>query len=264
MLHSVLGMTLHGLRRTALAYTLGIVATVAAMAALWPSIRGMEGIEELLGAYPEGLQELFRIDTVTTGPGYLNAELFSIVLPALFIVLAISHGARLVAGEEEDGTLETLLLTPPSRGRVLLEKAAGLAAVLVGLGAVLAVTVVAASAVVDLGIGVGDAVVGAAAMVLLGLVHGGTALAVGAATGRRGVGAGAASALALVGDVWYVATAFVEALQPYRWLSPFTQALEAGPLGGGLQPSFGWLLAVAVMVVATAWPVFERRDLVLP
>ena len=40
---------------------------------------------------------------MTSGLGFLNAELFSLMLPVLFLIYAIARGARLVAGEEEAG-----------------------------------------------------------------------------------------------------------------------------------------------------------------
>jgi ABC-2 type transport system permease protein len=261
MLASIFGKTLYDVRRSLLGWGLGIAALVAMMAAVWPSIRDMPNWSELLKAYPEAMQKLFNIEAMTTPAGYLNAELFSIMLPALFIIFAVARGARLIAGEEENGTLEVVVATPVSRLRVLLDKAAALALAVCGLGALLFATTMLMSVVLGMDLGLGDVAVGSLAMVLLGIEHGWLALAVGAATGRRALAIGVASTVAVAGYVLFVIAQLVEAVRPWQPLSPFDQALRGGPLGGGLQLSFVWMVLAAVVFVAVAAPLFERRDI---
>lgn len=260
MLQNVFLKTLRDLRMGLLAWGIGIAVLVGSMAAVWPSIRTMPDIEEFLASYPEAMREIFNVEAITTGAGFLNAELYSILLPALFIIFAIGRGARMVAGEEEAGTLEVLLVTPASRSRVLLDKAAALAVALVALGVVLLVTTWVASAVVGMGIGLADAANGSLAMVLLGLAHGWLGLAVGAASGRRPLAVGVAATVAVAGYVLYVLSLLVDALEPWGPWSPFEQALRGGPLGGGVQASYLWLALAAVVFVAAALPLFDRRD----
>lgn len=263
MLATVFLKTLRDLRRSLVGWGIGIVVLVGVMAAFWPSIRGMPDIEEFLAAYPEALQELFNFEAIATGAGFMDAELFSALLPALFIVYGVGRGARLVAGEEETGTLDTLLVTPVSRVRVLLDKAAALTVAMSALGLVVFASTWTGSALVDMGIGVGDIAVGSVAMVLLGLEHGLLALAVGAATGRRPFAIGVASVVAVAGYVLYVMGLFVDAVEPWSPLSPFHQALSDGVLtNGGLPLEYLWMALAAVVFVGAAAPLFERRDVV--
>ncbi|HEY0616738.1 MAG TPA: ABC transporter permease subunit [Kribbella sp.] len=92
---------------------------------------------------------------MTTGPGFLNAELFTLLLPAVFPVYGIGHGARAPAGEEDDGTLDLLLVTPITGGRIVLQKALALLTCLFVLGATLFVSTVGMSLVFGLGISAG-------------------------------------------------------------------------------------------------------------
>ncbi len=55
-------------------------------------------------------------------PGYLDAELFSFMLPLFVLVLAIGSGARAFAGEEDAGRLELVLSYPVRRSRAVLAK----------------------------------------------------------------------------------------------------------------------------------------------
>src|SRR5512138_2102423 len=137
MLGSVYSKALRDQRRALVGWSIGILLLVGLMAGIWPSFRDMPDLERFLANYPEEFGRLFNIPAMTTGTGYLNAELFSIMLPVLFIIFAIARGARAVAGEEEAGTLETVLVTPVSPTRLLLQQAAALATGVTVLGVVL-------------------------------------------------------------------------------------------------------------------------------
>ena len=262
MLADVFRKTLRDQRRGLVVWGAGIAAMVLAMAALWPPVQDMFD-HDLLAAYPETIQRLFDIEAMATGPGFLNAELFSILLPALFIAYGVGRGARLVAGEEQDGTLEAVIVTPVSRRRILLHKAAGLAVGIAGLGIVLFAFTVLGSLMVDMGIPVLHAAIAAVAMVLLGIQHAWFALAVGAATGRRALAIAVPATVAVVGYVLHVTGALVDAVEPWQPLSPFTQAIEAGPISGTVPAGFAWLALTAVVVLAAALPLFDRRDILV-
>jgi ABC-2 type transport system permease protein len=252
--------TLRDQRRALAGWGSGIAVMVLAMAALWPSVRDMFD-QDLLAAYPEAIQRLFDVEAMATGAGFLNAELFSILLPALFIAYGVGRGARLVAGEEQDGTLEVVLVSPIIRARVLLHKAAALAVGTVGLGLVLFAVTVMSSLVMDMGIPAGHAAIGSLAMVLIGIQHGWLALAVGAATGRRGRAIAVAGTLAVMGYVLHVVGALVDAVEPWQPLSHFTQATGPGPVSGTLPASLAWLALAAVAFIVAALPLFDRRDI---
>lgn len=260
MLANVFVKTLRDLRRGLIAWSIGLILLVAVIAAVWPSFRDLPELNEFLDAYPEVMKELFNIEAITSGVGFMNAELYSLMFPALFLIFAIGRGARMVAGEEEDGTLEVLLATPVTRVRVLVDKAAALAVAVTILGIAVWAATAAASPVAGMDIGVGSAATASLAMVLLGLEHGWLALAVGAATGRRGLAIGVASVFAVAGYVLYVLGALVESFEPWRPLSPFHQALEGGPLGAGLPLAYLWMGLVGLAFVAAALFAFDRRD----
>lgn len=261
MLHNVFLKSLRDQRRALVGWSIGIVLFVLLEAALWPSIKQMPDLDKLMAGYPEAMRKLFSLEEFATGTGFMNAELFSAMLPLLFIVFGIGRGARAIAGEEEAGTLEVLLITRVSANSLLLQQAAAIAVAMAALGAVTYVAILGSSAVFNMGIGAGDLAGATLAMVLLGLEFGWLALAVGAATGRRVVAIGFAAAGAVAAYLLYVAGQLVEAVQPWQQLSPFHQALDGGPLGAGLSPAYGWLALAAAAFVAVAMPVFDRRDI---
>lgn len=264
MLRGVYLKTLRDLRRALLGWSIGIAALVLVEAAVWPSFRDMPDIEDLMAQYPDYMKELFDVESMTSGLGFMNAELFSLLLPALFVTYAIGRGARLVAGEEDAGTLDILLVTPVSSTRVLLDKALALLTSVLVLGVALWVVTMGASSAIGMGIDAGEAATGALAQVLLGAEYGALALTIGAAAGRRSVAVAAPAALAVAAYVLHALALLVPEVEPWQELSPFHQAIADGPLGAGLPPTFGWLVAGIVLVTAAGCRLLDRRDIAAP
>ena len=261
-LHSVFERTFHEQRRSLMVWTAGLFVLAVTMAALYPTIRGNRELSNLYESYPKALRSLFGIADLTTGIGYLRAELFSLVVPLLLIVLAVLWGGDMIAGEEDRGTMDILMANPISRRRVVCEKWGAL-----GMGIVMVAAGLTAGLVVGvLATGMHVKVVGLAAAVvsttLLGVLFGSIALAVGAATGRRGAARGTAAALAVLAYLVSSLADLVAWLEPIRPLSPWYHALGVDPLTTGFS-----LLHIAVLVGlillagAVAVVTFDRRDL---
>ncbi|VXC46866.1 ABC transporter permease subunit [Nocardioides sp. AX2bis] len=258
---AVLARSLTDLRRPVAAWATGVSAIVLLESALWPTVRDMPRLDDLLAGYPEALTEAFGLDAMSTGPGFLEAELFSLVLPGLFIAFAVTWGTRTFAGEEESGALGPVLASPLSRAAVCTAKAAALLLALATLGLVVAVVTTVTSGIFGTGVGPARAAVGALALVLLGGELGLLALAVGAASGRRAVALATATVVAVGSYVLYVAALVVDALADVAAWTPYDQALRAGPLTPRVPGSFAWLVLVGGLVLLAALPALRRRDL---
>ncbi|WP_329000943.1 ABC transporter permease [Kribbella sp. NBC_00709] len=261
MFRSVYLKSMYDARRGLIGWSIAIAVLVLLESALWPSVRDMLDLTQLYQSFPEALRKFFNLDAMTTGAGFLNAELFTLMLPGLFLVFGIGHGARAIAGEEERGTLELLLVTPVSGARIVFDKALALATSLAVLGLTLFAATTIASPIFGLGISPVDAASGALAMTLLGLEYGVLALAVGALTGRRTTAIGIAAAAATAAYVVYAAGLILPRFEDWQPYSPIHQAFHNGPLGAGLQLSYLWLLAGSAVLVAIALPTLDGRDI---
>lgn len=261
MFRTIYLKSLYDARRGLLGWSIAIAVLVLLESALWPSIRDMPNLQQLYQSFPAELRKFFNLDAMTTGAGFLNAELFTLLLPALFLVYAIGHGARAIAGEEERGTLELLLVTPVSGSRVVVEKALALASSVAVLGLALFAATALGSQIFGLGISVSAAASGALAMTLLGLEFGVLALAVGALTGRRTTAVAISATAAIGAYVVYAAGLMVPRFASWQPYSPIHQAFHGGPLGAGLQLSYLWLLAGTTLLVALALPALDGRDI---
>lgn len=265
MPRSVLTRTLQDSSRSIAGFGAYIVLMVAAMVSIYPSIGHNPSLEKLVKSYPSTLKAFLGFGGVVdygSAIGYLGIELFSLVLPGLMIAAAVTAGARAIAGEEEQQTLDLLLANPISRPRLVLEKAGAVAALVALLAVVafasLAVSVTAAG----LDVGVGHLAAAVAATGLLGLLYGSIALAVGAASGRRGLALAVAGAAAGAAYIANALGSLVGALKPLREASPFYQYGAVDPLRRGLTFAHATPLGLgAVVLVAVAAVVFARRDL---
>ena len=97
MFANVFLKSLRDQRRAVIGWSIGIVLLVLLESAMWPSIRNMPDLNEFLANYPESMRKLFNLESFGTGSGFINVELFSTMLPVLFIVFGIGRGARAVA-----------------------------------------------------------------------------------------------------------------------------------------------------------------------
>jgi ABC-2 type transport system permease protein len=241
----VFAEALYGQRRALIGWGVGVVLLVLWNAALWPAVRQMPSLNEVLAGYPPGLRRLFDLQEFGTGARFLNAELFRTVLPPLMISFGVARGARAVAAERD----------------LIVRQGAALTAGLLVLGAVIHAAVLASSVVLDLGVTALDLAGATLSMVLLGFEFGCVALAAAAVTGRRTAGIAVGSTAAAGAYALYLAGGIVSALRPWRGWSPIDQALAGGPLGAGLPLSYLAMPAAAAAVLLAAIAVAERRHI---
>lgn len=261
-LHSVFERSFHEHRRSLSVWAAGLFVLAVVMGALYPTVRDNPQLATLHETYPKALRSLFGITDLTTGVGFMRAELFSLVAPLMLVVLAVLWGGDLIAGEEDRGTIDILLANPVSRSRILLEKWAalmvGVAVTGAGLAAGLAVTVPS----VGLNIGAGGVAAAVVSVVLLAALFGTVALAVGAATGRRGLARGTAVVLAIAAYLISSLADLVGWLKAVRPASPWYHTLGIDPLANGFSAAHLLVpLGLTAVVLVIGIYVFSRRDL---
>lgn len=194
--------------------------------------------------------------------GFLNSQVFFLMLPMLLGILAIGLGSSLLAREEQDRTIEMLLSRPISRSKLLLGKAlAGLTVLAIVASSGLVTTVVAAK-VVDLEVSTGNIVLATIACLLLTLTFGAVAFAL-TATGRaRGASLGIASGVAIGGYLVSSLSGTVTWLKGPSKVFPFHYFESEAILRG----TFDWLnilyfVGLIALLGFLSWLSFRRRDL---
>ncbi len=265
MLSSILLKTLRDKRRSILFWGIGLMALAILITMLLPTIAtSSELIESYLEILPEGLMAIFGGDiaNISTPEGFLNAELFFMMTPILFLVFAMGFGAGAIAGEEEQGTLDLLLANPLSRRRVVLEKFGAMSIGIMLLAIIFWVGLAVGIAIVGEDVNLLNLAAACLSAALLGMTFGTLSLAIGCATGKRTLAMAGAAGLAVVTYFLNALAPVIDFLEPFRGVSPFYYYIGGDPLYNGLNLGHaGVLIGLTAVFLVAALLLFERRDL---
>lgn len=247
-------------RRGLLGWTVAIAVVGGAYASFWP-LMNEPWLQQAMTSFPPALMEALGYTDISTAAGYLNATVYGLLTAILMLVYSVTAGARIIAGDEQAGTLELILAHPVSRTRVAVQR---FAALVVSIGLLVTVywlAMMIVSGPAHLGIGPGALAAMHVHVAAFGVLFAAISFSVGAATGRRdlalalGAGAGVL-AYALRGLLPQVeALTWVKDYSAFTWLNgskPLTNGVDPGPLG--------LMLGIAVVLVAIGTWVFTRRD----
>lgn len=263
MLSSVFLKTLWDQRRSLMWWGIGMAAISLITMLFYPSLSQATELNDLISDENSLIRAFVGdIEDLTSPEGFLNSQLFFLMIPLLFIGFAITQGSAAIAGEEEKGTLDLLMSSPVSRRLVLVHKWAAMLATIVALAAATWVGLAVGAVVVDMDISLIKVAEATTSAVFLAMAFGTLALALGATTGRRAFSIGIASVAGFAAYLINALTPAVEALEPARFISPFHYYSGADPITNGLHLGHvGVLLLIAVVLYVLATFAFERRDL---
>lgn len=262
MFRSVLTKTLYQQRWSMVFWGLGVIGMCLLMVAFYHSFSGGQ-FDEALKNLPESMKGLIgNIGSLKTVPGYVAQEVFGLRIPLLTLVMGIMLFTGLLAGEEGEGTLQTVLSQPISRLRVYSEKL--LAGIVVSF-------VICMTAVLGVKLGLVmihetmslmklfEAVLG---VWLLTVLFGSIGFAIGAITGRRGF---AGSIAGLLAFSTYLLTSFassVSGIKTIEKLSPFHYYNNPAIAQYGLTAKNVWVMVgVSAVFLLVAAVIFQKRDI---
>ena len=235
----------------------GALASMAIAVALM--FDGLQGtLRDLSDGIPDGVAGLYGSGDLGTPVGWINAEMVSILLPAVMIAVAVMLGVGAVAGEQKRHTLDLLLSAPVTRGRVVIEKAAALAVVVVAIGVLAGLGIGAGSALGGLDIRAADIAAALSHVTLLALFFGALALAVGAAASTQT----ATRVVAIMALLAYMMEAFLPssaALKDVALVSPWHYFSSSTPLANGFDVAHLLVLALLTTLALAAALVFVNR-----
>ena len=243
-------------RRSVGWWSLSVAAVAAMYTSFYPSI-GAAQFEVMLDAMPAFVQAM-GFDAMTSAAGYINMTVFSLLGVVLLLTFAIGSGARLIAGDEESGVLELDLAAPVSRVRIYVERLAVLWLTVAALVAGIAAVLLLLSAVLDLDLALARVAAAGVSLVVFAGTLGTLAFGVGAATGRRAHGLGAASGLAVLAYLFSYLGPLIDA--PWmETVSPFSWYVGNDRLVNGFDPR-GLAQLAAVAAVGAVGGMWRYRD----
>jgi ABC-2 type transport system permease protein len=235
-------------RRSMLWYAVGMGIYAFIVVAMYPIMKDDTSLSNLTQSN-QTAAALFGVTGSLVSPvGWTNGNLYANFLPLLVLLLTIGYGANAIAGQTEDGVLGVMATLPISRHRLILEKAAALVVVALPM-ALATMAVVLAGPHYQLDLGVWPVVGTTLTVVLLGIDFGLLALAIGTATGRRGVAIAASSVLAAAAYLISSLAPVISWAHTLRYTSPFYWAIGDGQLARGPSATAILVLAGAAMVL---------------
>ena len=266
MLNNVTLKTLRDRRRSLAWWSVGVLGYLLGIAAFYPIVaENQQQFELLLETYPEELLAVLGVageESLFDPVGFIQVEALGWIVPLVFAIYGAVQGARAVAGEEEDGTIDLVMATSLSRSGLVWQKLLALTLAETVLGVALFVSIVLGGFLFEFEIAPGNVAAAALMAVLLGVFFGSLALAVGAASGLRGLSAGVVSFVAAGSYLINSLGGLVEGLETLRPFSPFYYYGASNPLRNGLDGQHALVLAgAAVLLLGLAVLAVRSRDL---
>ena len=262
LLRNVFTKTIRDLRWPTFWVALGMGGMTAYFAILFPTYSKVLDIESIMAKMGPLAKLMGATGDVNTLTGFLHIELFSMILPALMVVLTAGIGSGFTAGEESRGTIDVLLSYPISRRSLVLEKSLALLIACVVAVAVTWFLGLVGAAISSSPLAADKLAAACLMLVLLSLAFGSIALAISAATGNRGAAIGVAVGLLVVSYLIDGLANIIDGLNAIRWISPFKYYMGNDPLRNGVNLADAAVLAgIAAVFLIVSLIAFERRDL---
>ena len=198
---------------------------------------------------------------MTSPSGWMNANLYTNVVPLFALLLTIGYGAAAVAGQNEDERLGLFAALPLSRNAIMGQKLLSLLVLSAPVALVTGATALAGRHY-DLDLGA-EALLGVTVgVMLLAFDFGALALALGCLTGSRGVALGVTAAVAAAAYVISSLSGVVQWVHQLRDLSPIYWSVGQNQVGAGLAAgSFAVLVITGLALAGVSLWAFRRLDL---
>lgn len=220
----------------------------------------------LLEAMPPFLMQAFGasdMEALATAEGFIGLEIFSFVI-LLLAAYAISSGMNIVSNDEDSGSLDVLLALPVPRWRIIVEKFAAYALVIVTIAISTYAGLYLGNSMTELDVNM--QVMAAASFNLIPATLAIMAFTVFVAgfTARRGIVLAASSAFVVISYFVYtignaVNTAAANLANSFSVFSYYDH--EGIIISGSVQwTNVVVLLVLATVLIATSLMTFERRD----
>ncbi|MBW3582152.1 MAG: ABC transporter permease [Euryarchaeota archaeon] len=255
--------TLRDMRGALLGWSTGLALFGLLAMSFWPQIGGAEDFDQWWEGMPEAMRNAFGgAPSVTTLEGYLDSQVWAL-MPLIASIVGIMWGSRLIAGEQQDRTVDLLMSQPIRRRDVVLEKGLALASLVLVLFVAMWIGLVVGGLLVGEGLPLLDTLLAT----MLGVLP---AWAVAFVTFLASAEAQTRKTAVLVGTVfvgvsWLVTSFFplVDLLEPVtgisilHWYSGREIMLDGGGLG----------LLVPLVLTIVAWGLavwrFEKKDILV-
>lgn len=263
-MNAIIKWTVWQRRWSTLWWSVAVAAFIFINMIFYPTFKDQAAeLQKSFETLPDAAVQLFGGSTDFFSPvGFLNSQVFFIMLPLLLGILAIGMGSSLLAKEEQSRTIESLLARPVSRSRLLAGKGIAGVIILTIVTAVGVVTTLITARIVDLEVGVAQLLAVSLVCYLLAMSFGIIPFALAASGKARGASLGLGTTLAIGGYLVVSLSGTVSWLKLPSKLFPFYYYQSEAILRSTYQWANVWFFVALIVVgAAIAWATFRHRDL---
>jgi ABC-2 type transport system permease protein len=212
MLKRLWTKTLYDQKRSLFFWNFGMLGIVIMTLAFYPAFEAeQEVFNSLTASMPEELLSIFGASggDLASPQGFLNSQIYMLLIPLILIVYGVTNGVNTIAGEEGNGTLELLVTCPLSRIQIALEKYLALI-----LGIIIIITLFTACIIlfkgpIDLNMKSSAIIIAAVEIFTISLFFSSIAFALGTGTGNKGLSLGITYAIAVISYLWNALAPFL-------------------------------------------------------
>lgn len=261
---AVIRWTLWQRRVSTIWWSIGMFGMIFINMIFYPSFKNDAAeLQKTFEQLPDAAVQLFGGSTDFFSPiGFLNSQIFFMLLPLLLGILAIGLGNSLLGREEQDLSIENLLARPLTRTKLLIAKALAGVLILSIVCAVGLITTLASARLVDLDVAASNIIVATLVCYLFALSLGAIAFLFTASGRARSASLGVTAFIGLGGYIISSLAGTVDWLGSIAKIFPFHYYDPETILRGGFDwggPIFFTSLTAACAVLA--YISFRRRDI---
>jgi ABC-2 type transport system permease protein len=263
-MNAVIRWTLYLRRISIVSWSIGAFLLMFLNLIFYPSFREDAGeLQKSFENLPESAIQLFGGSADFFSPvGYLNSQVFYLMLPLILGILAIALGSSLLAREEQDTTIESLLSRPIKRSTLLSAKAVAGVIVLTIVTVISLLTTLIIGRMVDLEVATFNIVMATISCFLLVLSLGAIAFTLTATGKARGASIGIATLIGLGGYIVSSLAGTVDWLKLPSKVFPFHYYRSEDLLRGSIDlKNMLFFVGIVVACCIISWVAFRRRDI---
>jgi ABC-2 type transport system permease protein len=244
---------------------LGLGALSMVVMLIIPSADVLQEYAELIESMPPFLMQAFGandMEALATPEGFIGLEIFSFVI-LLLAAYAVNAGLNIIANDENDGAMDILLTLPVPRWRVVVERFAAYALIVVIIALNTYLGLVVGNTLTELEVNMQVMAAASVNMIPVTLAVMAFTVFVAGLTSRRGVVLAASTMFVVISYFVYTIGNAVNttAANVASSLSVFNYYDHEAVVMDGMQwDNVTILLVVMVALVGIALMTFERRD----
>lgn len=262
---SIIKWTLWQRRYSIMWWSIAVVCFILLNLVFYPTFKDQAAeLNNSLSQLPESAKALFAGSSDFVSPvGYLNSQIFFLMLPLLLSILTIGLGASIIAKEEREGTIELLLARPVSRNKLLVSKAISAITILLVVSSMAFLTTSVTAKIVDLTVPIRYIAVATLGSIVLALCFGSIAFVITMLSkSSKAASIGVATLIAFGGYIIVSLSSTVKWLKNLGKIFPAYYYKPEDILRGNINWKY-FLFPISIIIISAiiSWWSFNNRDI---